>query len=527
MRDFEKPGRSEALGMNGMVSTSNPQATLAGLDVLKAGGNAIDAAITAAAILAVVEPTQTGIGGDCFVLLKKKGAKPIALNGSGWSPAAASLEFYQERGITTLDSQSAHAVTIPGSLRAWERLAEDHGTFEWKHLLQPAIHIAEHGYPVTERLARDWALQVNKMSKTSKSASIFLPGGKAPVAGQVFQSLLLANALKSIAEQGAQVFYEGWIAEDIVSTLKREGGLHQLDDFAEYQPDYVTPISAQYRGYDLWECPPNGSGVVALAIATLLNQFDLARYQSMSFERFHLHAEVARLAYAERDLFLCDPTFNDIPIDYLLSAQRASKLASKIGFQHRLEDLTPMPIAEHRDTVFLSVVDREGMVVSFINSIFDDFGSGIIAPASGILLHNRANGFVLEAGHPNALGGRKRPMHTIIPAILTKGNDAVMSFGATGVHFQPTGQLQILSNIIDYGMSVQQAIDYPRMFARGDNFELESTVPESIADALRAVGHKPIRTTHPLGSSQAIWIDTRGVLHGGADPRRDGIALGY
>ncbi|MCA1401143.1 gamma-glutamyltransferase [Bradyrhizobium sp. BRP56] len=528
MRDFERPGRSEAFGLSGMAATSHPQATLAAIEVLRAGGNAVDAAVAAAALLAVIEPTQTGIGGDCFVLLKREGRPIIAINGSGAAPAAENAERHIDGGITELDRESAHAVTVPGAVRTWARLVEDHGTFDWGRLLAPAIEAAEGGYPVTERLARDWSMQVAKLSRHAAAASIFLPGGVAPAAGDLHVQGELGQSLRDISDEGPDAFYEGWIAEDIVSTLRSMGGLHNRDDFAVFQPRYVTPISTRYRGFDLWECPPNGSGVIALAMASLLERCDVSRFAPVSVERFHLQAEIARLAYAERDVFVCDPDTGRVPVEHLISPARAMALSRRISLDARLADLSPLPVPEHKDTVFLTVVDRDRTAISFINSIFDDFGSGIVAPKSGVLLHNRGSGFVLEPGHPNALAGGKRPMHTILPAMLTRDDEVVLSFGVTGGHFQPIGQVQILSNVIDYGMSVQEAIDLPRMFARGDVFEVEGAVPCDIVDGLRALGHQPTRAPNPLGTTQAIWIDRkRGLLRGGADSRRDGIAIGY
>ena len=528
MRDFERPGRSEAFGISGMAATSQPRATLAAIEVLRAGGNAVDAAVAAAALLAVIEPTQTGIGGDCFVLLKREGQRIVAINGSGAAPAAESAERHIEGGAAELDRESAHAVTVPGAVRTWAQLVEDHGTFDWARLLGPAIEAAENGYPVTERLARDWSLQVAKLSRHEVAASIFLPGGKSPAAGDLHVQGELGRTLRDISNQGPDVFYEGWIAEDIVSTLQTMGGLHTRDDLAAFRPRYVTPISSSYRNFDLWECPPNGSGVIALAMASLLERCDISRFAPVSVERFHLQAEIGRLAYAERDVFICDPDTRETPVDYLISPARATELSRRISLAARLVDLAPLPVPEHKDTVFLTIVDRDRTVVSFINSIFDDFGSGIVAPKSGVLLHNRGSGFVLDPGHPNALAGGKRPMHTILPALLTRDDEVVLSFGVTGGHFQPIGQVQILSNLVDYGMSVQEAIDLPRMFARGDVFDVEDAVPGDVVNGLRALGHQPTRALNPLGTAQAIWIDRkRGLLRGGADPRRDGVAIGY
>jgi gamma-glutamyltranspeptidase/glutathione hydrolase len=528
MRDFGKPGRSEAFAAKGMVAASHPHAALTALDILKAGGNAVDAAVTAAAVLAVVEPTQTGIGGDCFALLKRRGQPVVAMNGAGWAPSRASAALCAESGATSIDPMSPHAVTVPGAIRTWHRLARDHGTLDWARLMQPAVDAAEHGIPVSERVARDWSRQIPKLQKDADTARVFLRDGAPFQAGDIHRQTALAKALRSIAADGPDVFYQGWIAQDILAKLNAMGGLHEAADFSAWQPQYVQPISTGYRGYALWECPPSGQGVIALAMAAMLERFDLGKLGPLSTERFHLQAEIARLAYAERDHFLCDSDDSAALVRRLLSPDQTARRAARIANDRRLSDVNPAPSPAHSDTVFLAVVDRDGTAVSLINSLYADFGSGILAPRSGVLLHNRACGFVLEPGHQNVVAGRKRPMHTIIPALLTKDDEAVMAFGVTGAHFQPQGQTQVLTNIVDYGMTVQEALDQPRMFAYGDTLELETSVPESTWAGLRALGHKPTRAANPLGTGQAIWIDrARGVLRGGADPRRDGIALGY
>jgi gamma-glutamyltranspeptidase/glutathione hydrolase len=528
MRDFSRPSRSVALGTRGMIATSNPQAALAGLDVLRRGGNAVDAAVTAAAMLAVVEPSQTGIGGDCFVLLKKPGRPPIALNGSGWSPAGASAARLRDLGMHAIDPQAADAVTVPGAVRAWQRLLADYGTRSLGDALEPAIVAAKEGYPVTERLARDWARQIDKLSACADTQAIFLRQGKAPRMGDMHANARLAYALAAIAREGAEVFYSGWIAEDITRFLKSRGGTMTVDDMAAYRPEYVAPITTAYRGYQLWECPPNGQGVVALQLAAMQQAFDMARYGPLSAERYHLHAELSRLAYNQRDAILGDPGFSPVDVHGLLAPGTISSLVSRVDADRRMTGLPPAPVPAHRDTVYIAAVDQNGVMVSFINSLFDDFGSGLTAPKSGILLHNRGCGFVLDAGHPNELRGRKRPMHTIIPALLTQKDHAVMAFGVTGGHFQPSGQIQVLSNILDHGMGIQQAIEHPRLFARGETLELESTVPARVWSGLRERGHHPALAANPLGTCHAIWADqAAGVYLGGSDSRRDGLALGY
>ena len=528
-RDFERPGKSEAFGENGMVATSHPQATIAALDILRAGGNAIDAAVCAAAVQAVVEPTQTGIGGDCFALIQRETeTAPTALNGSGWSPAKADAAHHRARKETAIDPRSPHAVTVPGSIAAWEKLLADHGTMDFARVLAPAIKFAEEGCCVPERLARDWERQTDKLKANPAANAIFLKHGKPPRPGDVHKQPLLAATLRAVAKRGSEVFYKGELAEHIVSTLQAVGGLHEVEDFAEFAPECVTPISANYRGYDLWECPPSGQGLAVLSMARVLEGFPLGDWNPMGAERLHVQAEAARMAYAERDLFMADPRTGAVPVKSLLSDAHIGKLRGAISLKQRIADIKPFVQVPHRDTVFVSVVDRDRTMVSLINSIFDDFGCGIACPNTGVIFHNRACSFSLEEGHPNALAGRKRPMHTIIPAILAKDGKAVMSFGVTGAHFQPMGQVQILTNVVDYGMPIQAAIDFPRMFALGDTFELERVIPDEVGAKLQAMGHSITRPVNPLGTAQAIFIDReRGILRGGADGRRDGLALAY
>jgi len=528
-RDFQRPGRSEALGVRCMAATSHPLATWTALQILNEGGNAVDAAVAAAALLAVVEPSQTGIGGDCFALYLPGGAGPIyAMNGSGWAPRAAETAWFLERGLSAIDPSGAHAVTVPGAIAAWQRLVADHGTFGFDRLLAPAIRAADEGYPVTDRVARDWRGQVAKLAAGPAAASIFLNNGAAPAAGAVHRQPKLAHALRAIAEKGAAAFYQGWIADDIVGCLRALGGLHTLDDFAQFEPEYVSPIHAPYRGFDIWECPPNGQGIVPLVIARTLEHFDVGSIPVGSAQGLHLLAEIARLGYAVRDAVVGDPRYVRVPVDEILSDRYADALARRFSASTRIADLAPPAGPAHRDTVFLAVVDRNQNTIAFINSIFDEFGSGIVAPASGIVLHNRGSGFVVESGHPNTIAGHKRPMHTIMPALLTRNGRAEMSFGVTGAHFQPMGQILLLSNLLDHGMPLQQAIDQPRFFARGDSFEVERSISKRTVEGLLALGHPVATTDMPLGTAQAIRIDWQtGVLHGGADGRRDGLALGW
>ena len=399
---------------------------------------------------------------------------------------------------------------------------------ELGHLLEPAIAAAENGHPVAERVARDWARQVDKLYRNKAATELFLPDGAVPVPGTVLRQPALATTLRSIARDGARTFYEGWIARDMVATLRAEGGVHTLEDFFAYEAEYVHPICASYRGYDVWQCPPNGQGLVPLVMLRALEGLDCTSWGPDSVDYCHALVEIGRQAYADRDCFIGDPRTGDVPVAKLLSETHADALRSRVSARQRNAELMPVAVPAHRDTVFVAVVDRDRNAVAFINSIFDDFGCGIVSPTTGVIFHNRASGFVLERGHPNAIAGRKRPLHTIIPAMLTKNGKAVMPFGVTGGQFQPFGQVQILNHILDHGLSVQAAIDRPRLFASGDRVELESTMPPAVGQGLAARGHKVVPAPNPLGTAQAIWIDwERGVLRGGADGRRDGIAAGW
>ncbi len=528
MRDFQMPGRSTAHGVNGMAATSHPLATLAAIDMLRAGGNAIDAAIAAAAVQAVAEPHSTGIGGDCFVLyVPRGGAEIIALNGSGRAPQAAVADWFLERGIDRIGPQSPHAVTVPGAVDAWARLLADHGTKSMAEVLRPAIRHAADGFAVHPRSARDWAGQTAKLGADPTAARIFLPRGRAPRAGEIHRQPELAATLERIAAQGRDGFYVGPVAEDIVSYLNGLGGLHTPDDFARHRSEYVTPIHASYRGLDVYECPPNGQGIGVLIMLSILAGFDLAGLDPMGAPRLHLQAEATRLAYAIMDRELGDPAQIDVPVEKILSPDNIDGLRARIRMDGAIPDL-PGSTYTRTDTVYLCVVDRDRNAVSFINSIYYAFGSGLVGPASGVVLQNRGAGFVIEPGHPNCIAPGKRPRHTIIPGMVMKNGRAVMPFGVMGGEYQPVGQAQVLANIADFGMDPQSAIDMPRGMHHAGIYELERGIDGGVARQLQGLGHEVSWADEPMGGGQAIWIDWQnGTLIGGSDPRKDGFALGY
>lgn len=526
MRNFHFPGRSPVYGTQGMAATSHPLATLTAVEILRSGGNAVDAAIAASAVLCVVEPQSTGIGGDCFALYAPAGGEAvIALNGSGKAPAAAELAWYQAKDMTEIPLNTAHAVTIPGAIDAWSQLSGDYGRLAWRKLLQPAIRLAEQGYPVYPRVAYDWALHSEKLRQDENAARMLLIQGRAPRSGELHRQPELAATLRTIANQGRAGFYEGAIAADMVDYLRQRGGLHTLEDFARTHGDYVTPISTSYRGYEVLECPPNGQGLTALVMLNILSGFDLSQYEPLSTERLHLEAEAARLAYAVRDRAIADPAQAEIPVEELLSDDYAQQLRAKIHLD-RAQPLSKSDFPTHADTIYLCVVDADGDAISFINSTFHGFGSGLVSP-TGVVLQSRGSGFRLEAGHPNAIAPGKRPLHTIIPGMLRQKGQAVMPFGVMGGNYQPAGQVHLLTNLLDYGMDVQTALDHPRAFYYDNRCQLEQGIPQAAAEGLTALGYQVQYISHPHGGGQAIWIDQQtGMRVGGSDPRKDGCALG-
>ncbi|WP_376090117.1 gamma-glutamyltransferase [Roseomonas sp. CCTCC AB2023176] len=537
MRDFHLPGRSPAMAINGMAATSMPGATLAALDILRAGGNALDAAIAAAAVLAVIEPQSTGIGGDCFCLYAPATGGVIAINGSGRAPAAATPEALRAAGLTAMVDTSPHSVTVPGAVSAWEALNQAHGKLELGRLLQDAIRYAEEGFSLSARVSSDWADSVEKLSKHPASARRWLRDGKAPVFGDRFVQPELAATLRAIAKSGKRAFYEGAIAADMVKTLRDAGGLHTEEDFAEGADAavFVDPISRAWRGMEVFQCPPNGSGLLVLMLLGILEGYDTPGGGPLSVARLHRHAEAARLVYRDRDAFLADPWQSNVPVERLLSDEYLTRLRGMIRDDAAMPDLPQAGDADwakHKDTVYLCVVDRDGNACSFINSLFAGFGTGILAEGSGVMLQNRGFGFRLQEGHPNCIAPRKRPMHTIIPGMVMKDGKAVMPYGVMGGHFQPMGQSYFLANHFQYGLDVQEALDLPRLFpAPGKDhrtIQIENGLPQAARDGLSALGHTVATIAKPHGGGQAILIDReRGVLIGGSDPRKDGCAMGY
>jgi gamma-glutamyltranspeptidase/glutathione hydrolase len=528
MRDFDLPGRSPVHATQAMAATSHPLATGAALDVLKAGGNALDAAIAAVATLCVVEPQSTGIGGDCFVLLAPGGRdEVIGFNGSGRSPAAATLDWFLSRGHERIEQHSPHSVTVPGAIDAWYRLHKDHGRLDFASLLAPAIRYAEGGYPVHARVRHDWLESAGLLALDPATAAIFLPGGKVPAEGDLHRQPRLAETLKAIARGGRKAFYEGPVAQAMVKRLAAAGGLHTLADFAEAAGEYVTPVTTDYRGHRLHMIPPNNQGLTALIMFNILEGYELGKYGPLSAERTHLELEAGRLAYAARDRWLAERSAMPVTTEQLLSKDWAAELRAKISLDRAMSDIPDLGLTTS-DTVYLSVVDGERNAVSFINSVYHSFGSGITCPETGVVFQNRGQSFRLDPKHPNRMAPRKRPMHTIMPGMLTKDGRCLAPYGVMGGDYQPFGHVRLVTSMLDYGMDPQAGLDLPRVFGRGLYTEVEKTLPAATLRGLLDRGHRLTLADSPLGGGQCIRIDhARGLLTGGSDPRKDGLALGY
>lgn len=529
MRNIQYPGRSPVMSSEVMVATSQPMATATALQVLRDGGNALDAAIAASAVLGVVEPYSTGIGGDCFILYHEAASGQLhALNGSGRSPAAATAEAIRERGYENIPEQGILAVSIPGAIDAWFTANSKLGRLPMKNLLAPAINYAEQGYVVSPIIAHNWKQHEELLSQTAEAAKAYLVDGQAPIAGSIHHQPDLAESMRLIADQGRDVFYQGKIAEEVIQFSDSHNGLLSLDDLADHQSEWVSPISSEYRGYRVCEIPPNGHGITTLMALNILNQTEVSSFQHLSADHIHLLSEAFSMSMAERDRFVADPGFADIPVEHLLSNEFAQSQFNRIDMTQAMTQPIKSAMPHHKDTVYLSVVDKDRNACSFINSVFYSWGSGLVAGNTGINLQNRGSGFVLEDGHFNQLEPRKRPMHTIIPAMVYKDGNPVLSFGVMGGQYQAMGQAYVLSNWIDYGMDVQQALDAARFFLYDGLLSLEAPITDETKRQLTARGHKIISGEESHGGGQMIFIDwQKGVLQGGSDPRKDGMAAGF
>jgi gamma-glutamyltranspeptidase/glutathione hydrolase len=526
MRDFHHPGRSAVYAGNGMCATSHPLAAKVAVDILQAGGNAADAAIAGSLLLGLCEPAMTGLGGDCFALVKPAGSEDIlALNGSGRAPAALSAAAIRAAGHRHMPLYGApEPITVPGAVDAFCTLSADHGRMDLAEVLAPSIRYAEEGVPVAPRAALDWADHEGNL--TGRAREVYLKDGAAPQVGQRFAWPGQAEVLRRIAAEGRAGFYEGEVAEDMVASLRAIGGVHTLEDFATARPDYATPISGHYKGVELVEHPPNGQGATAILLANILAEFDLASLDPWGSARAHLEAEATKLAYGTRDRIVGDPDHVS-GLQEMLDPATARALAAKIDPRRAMPSLPHPTESPHKETVYLTVVDRDRMAVSIIYSIFKDFGSGVASDKFGILFHNRGAGFRLDEGHPNEAGGGKRPMHTIIPAMLRENGKVTMSFGVMGGQYQSTGHARMITNMVDYGLGPQEAIDGPRAFPEYGPMKVEKGYSEAVHREITELGHDVVVPATGIGGAQAIRIRPDGVLEGGSDPRKDGCALGY
>ncbi|MDC0625425.1 gamma-glutamyltransferase [Alphaproteobacteria bacterium] len=528
MRKIYQPGRSNVLSNNAMVATSQPLSSEEAINILKLGGNAVDAAIAASAVLSVVEPGSTGIGGDCFTIIKMNNKKAISVNGSGINPMKANLQYFKENKINSIGLLSPHSVTIPGAVDAWYEMHKKFGKLEFEKLFATSIYYAKEGFPVHEIESFHWKKNVDKLKKNKVSKKIFLKNNKAPNFGKKFTNSQLADTLTLIGKKGAKAFYEGEIARDMVKSLNNLGGLHTEEDFYNQNTIFSDTLVSNYKDFKIHQCPPNGPGLVVHLMMKLLEKFNWNNINYFDPLRFHIQAEVSKVCFEIKETILGDPLFNKLDIDYLMSNESIDNLFKKINLD-KIYSSDKLFVTSHPETVYLTVVDDNLNAVSFINSICHAFGSGICSENSGILFQNRGVNFRLEENHPNCIDSNKRPLHTIIPGLLTnKNNETIMSYGVMGGQYQPIGQAHVLQNIYDFEMNMQEAIDAPRAFALNGKFKVENSFSQNSIESLSKLGHDIEIVKEGIGGGQGIMIDRKeGVLIGGSDPRKDGLAIGY
>ncbi len=538
---FSFATRSPVLATEAMAATSQPLATQVALDVMKNGGNAIDAAIAANAMLGLVEPTGNGIGGDLFAIVwDAKSKKLYGFNGSGRSPKSLSRQWFIDHGYEKIPSHGPLPVSVPGTVDGWFQLHEKFGKLPMKQVLQPTIHYAEKGFPVSQLIAYYWNRAVPLLSQFPGFTEQFTNDGKAPAEGEIWKNPHLAKTLKSIAKGGRDAFYKGKIAHTIADYMQASGGFLSYEDLASHQGEWVEPVSTNYRGYDVWELPPNGQGIAALQILNMLEQFDLSAMQHDSAEYVHLFTEAKKLAFEDRAKYYADPAFNDLPVQQLISKDYAKKRVKLIDENKAGKHYPAGNVAlNHGDTIYLTTANKAGNMVSLIQSNYRGMGSGMTPPGLGFILQDRGEMFSLEAGHFNQFEGGKRPFHTIIPAFITKNGEPWMSFGLMGGAMQPQGHAQIVVNMIDFGMDVQAAGDAPRIHHTGSSeptgeqmtdggvLNLETGYPYATIRALMRKGHNIQFANGPYGGYQAIIRAENGVYWGASESRKDGHAAGY
>lgn len=532
--------RSEVIASNGMAATSQPLATQVALDILKQGGNAIDAAIGANATLAVVEPTGCGIGGDLFaVVWHQESRKLYGLNASGRSPRSLAPEYFEEKGLKNIPSHGPLPVTVPGCVDGWFELHSRFGKIEMTKILDPAVDYAENGFPVTELIAFYMEQSAPVLEGFPGFRETFMARGRMPEKGEIFRNPRLANTLKKIGREGRDLFYKGDMARTIADYIKDQGGFLSYDDLATHTSEWVEPVSTRYRGYDVWELPPNGQGIAVLQMLNLLEGFDIAAMGFGSTDYIHILTETKKVVFEDRARYYADPDFSRVPVEKLISKDYAAERRKLLDPDRAASRYAPGDLS-HGETVYLTVADKWGNMVSLIQSNYRGMGSGMTPGDLGFVLQDRGELFSLERGHANAYASGKRPFHTIIPGFVTRDGEPVMSFGVMGGDMQPQGHVQVLVNIIDFGMNLQEAGDAPRIRHDGSSsptgrkmtdggvLNLESGFSEAVIEALKEMGHKVEVQAGGYGGYQAIkWDSAEGVYYGASESRKDGQAAGY
>jgi gamma-glutamyltranspeptidase / glutathione hydrolase len=535
--------RSEVIAPEAMAATSHPLTTQIALEVMKQGGSAMDAAIAANAALGLMEPTGNGVGGDLFAIVwDPKTKKLYGYNGSGRSPKNLSLQWFIDKGYKDVPSHGPLPVTVPGAVDAWFALHQKFGKLPMPQNLAPAIHYARDGHPVAETIAYYWNLSVPRLSKFPGFTEQFTLNGKAPKKGELWRNPNLANTLEKISREGRDGFYKGAIAKTIADYIQAQGGFLSVEDLADHQGEWVEPISTNYRGVDVWELPPNGQGLAALQMLNILEAYDFSKIPFGSAEHVHLFTEAKKLAFADRAALYADPNFSKTPVEKLLSKNYAAERRKLINVDRAMQSVDAGAALNQGDTIYMTVADKDGMMVSLIQSNYRGMGSGMAPPGLGFILQDRGEQFVLKAGHPNSFAPGKRPFHTIIPAFITKSGKPWISFGLMGGAMQPQGHVQIVMDLIDFGMNLQEAGDAPRIqhdgstepagqntaMSDGGVLNLESGFSYPVIQALMRKGHKIEFADGPYGGYQAIMRDPEtGVYTGASESRKDGQAAGY
>ena len=527
--------RSTVHATHGMVATSQPLAAMAGLRVLMDGGNAVDAAVATAATLNVVEPMSTGVGGDVFALVWKATDKDVvALNGSGRAPLAATIDDLHAKGHRRMPAFGPLSISVPGTVHGWEVLLESEGTISLAEALAPAIQYAEQGFPVSDIIGYQWKQQEDKLTALP-SGQEMLVNGRAPREGELMRLPTLAKTLRAVAEGGSEAFYTGPIATAMADFVQEQGGWLSEADLSGHHSDWDEPIKTDYRGVTCWECPPNGQGIIALEALNIVEGFDVAGMGPESVDRYHHLIEATRLGFADAFEYLADPRCADVPTDTWTSKEYARWRRALIDPARAMAAAPYGKMVPGSDTVYISVIDGAGNACSLINSVFANFGSGLVVPGTGIVMHNRASLFSAVPGHPNALAGGKRPFHTIIPALATRDGELWLSYGVMGGFMQPQGHLQVITNMVDFGMDAQAALNALRYQVAGDGVWLEGDVDDAVVTGLHRRGHR-VNVMHGpqrggaggMGGGQIISRDPNsGVLSGGSEPRKDGAAVGW